>query len=161
MVSGPDLRRDTLIDFFDDLSRSRGEFLVYDDGFRSRSYTYEEVGRAARGFAARLASQGLVRGDKVVFFSENRPEWVIAFWGCLLAGIVVVPIDYRTSPDFLSRVAKIVGAKLVLIGEDVPSLDRTRTAPIWHLHNLEWTDGTPPTVAIGRDDIAEIIFTSG
>ena len=108
------MRRDTLIDFFDDLSRARGEFLVYDDGFRSRSYTYEEVGRAARGFAARLASQGLVRGDKVVFFSENRPEWVIAFWGCLLSGIVVVPIDYRTSPDFLARVAGIVNAKLVL-----------------------------------------------
>jgi long-chain acyl-CoA synthetase len=161
MVSGPALRRDTLLDFFDDLSRSRGEFLVYDDGFRSRSYTYGEVGRAARGFAARLAAQGLVRGDKVVFFSENRPEWVIAFWGCLLAGIIVVPIDYRTSPDFLARVAKIVDAKLVLVGEDVPSLDSTHTAPIWHLHNLEWTDGTPPPVTIGRDDIAEIIFTSG
>jgi long-chain acyl-CoA synthetase len=155
------MKRDTLIDFFNDLSRSRGEFLVYDDGFRSRSYTYDEVGRAARGFAARLASQGLVRGDKVVFFSENRPEWVIAFWGCLLAGIVVVPIDYRTSPDFLARVAKIVNAKLVLIGEDVPSLDSTHGAPIWHLHDLEWTDGTPPPVTIGRDDVAEIIFTSG
>src|SRR5262245_33503376 len=74
--------------------------MVYDDGFRSRTYTYEEVGRAAHGFAARLASQGLVRGDKVIFFSENRPEWVMAFWGCLLSGIVAVPIDYRTSPDF-------------------------------------------------------------
>src|SRR5262245_39779236 len=155
------MKRDTLIDFFNDLSRSRGEFLVYDDGFRSRSYTYEEVGRAARGFAARLAAQGLVRGDKVVFFSENRPEWVIAFWGCLLGGIVVVPIDYRTSPDFLASVAKIVNAKLVLIGEDVPSLDVTHGAPIWRLHDLEWTDGTPPPTSIGRDDVAEIIFTSG
>jgi long-chain acyl-CoA synthetase len=155
------MKRDTLIDFFNDLARSHGEFLVYDDGFRSRSYTYEEVGHAARGFAARLASQGLVRGDKVVFFSENRPEWVIAFWGCLLAGIVVVPIDYRTSPDFLARVAKIVNAKLVLVGEDVPSLDSPHGAPIWHLHDLEWTDGAPPPVTIGRDDIAEIIFTSG
>ena len=130
MVSDPALRRDTLLDFFDDLSRSRGEFLVYDDGFRSRSYTYEEVGRAARGFAARLAGHGLVRGEKVVFFSENRPEWVIAFWGCLLACIIVVPIDYRTSPDFLARVAKIVDAKLVLVGEDVPSLDSTHTTPV-------------------------------
>ncbi len=155
------MRRDTLIDFFEDLSRARGEFLVYDDGFRSRTYTYEEVGRAARGFAARLAAQGLVRGDKVVFFSENRPEWVIAFWGCVLSGIVVVPIDYRTSPDFLARVAGIVNAKLVLIGEDVPALNGTNGAPIWRLHDLEWTDGVPPAVSIGRDDVAEIIFTSG
>ena len=68
------MRRDTLIDFFDDLAQARGEFMVYDDGFRSRTYSYAEVGRAARGFAVRLASQGLVRGDKVIFFSENRPD---------------------------------------------------------------------------------------
>jgi long-chain acyl-CoA synthetase len=154
------MKRDTLIDFFDDLSKTRGEFLLYDDGYRSRSYSYEEVGRAAKGFAARLASQGLARGDKVIFFSENRPEWVIAFWGCLLSGIVVVPIDYRTSPDFLARVARIVNAKLILVGEDIPSLTAP-SAPTWRLHDLEWIDGSPPAVPIGRDDVVEIIFTSG
>ena len=66
--------RDTLIDFFDDLARARGEFLVYDDGFRTRRYTYEEVGRAARAFAARLRGLGFTKGDTVVFWSENRPE---------------------------------------------------------------------------------------
>src|SRR5207302_4336501 len=76
--------RDTLIDFFGDLAHARGEFLVHDDGFRSRGYTYEEVGRAARGFAARLAAAGVGKNDKVVFWSENRPEWIVAFWGCLL-----------------------------------------------------------------------------
>jgi long-chain acyl-CoA synthetase len=155
------MTRDTLIDFFNDLSQAPGQFLVYDDGFRSRSYTYEEVGRAARGFAARLTAQGIARGDTIIFFSENRPEWVIAFWGCLLCGIVVVPIDYRTSPDFLGRVARIVHARLVLAGEDVPALADTAGAPVWRLHDLEWGDGTPPTIAIARDDVAEIIFTSG
>ncbi len=43
------VRRDTLIDFFRDLVAIRGEFLVYDDGYRRRVHTYEEVGRAARG----------------------------------------------------------------------------------------------------------------
>ena len=76
------MARDTLIDFFHDLAAARGEFLVYDDGFRSRAYTYEEVGHAASGFAARLHDAGLRKGDKVVFWSENRPEWIIAFWGC-------------------------------------------------------------------------------
>ena len=75
-----------------------------------------------RDRAARLHAAGVVRGDKVVFFSENRPEWVIAFWGCLLAGIVVVPIDYRSSPDFLTRVSRIVAAKVLLLGQEVPAL---------------------------------------
>ena len=100
--------RDTLIDFFGDLSRARGEFLVYDDGFRSRGYSYADVARAARGFAARLDALGLRKGDKIVFWSENRPEWIVAFWGCLLCGVVVVPIDYRASPDFLRRVSGLV-----------------------------------------------------
>ena len=73
------MRRDTLLDFFADLSASRGEFLIYDDGFRSHAFTYQDVAAGARGFAARLTAAGLVKGDKVVFFSENRPEWVIAF----------------------------------------------------------------------------------
>jgi hypothetical protein len=48
--------RATLIDFFRDLVTIRGEFLVYDDGYRHRAYSYQEVGRAARGFAAKLDS---------------------------------------------------------------------------------------------------------
>jgi long-chain acyl-CoA synthetase len=130
--------RDTLIDFFDDLARSRGEFLVYDDGFRSRRYTYDQVGRAARAFGARLHDIGLAQGDKAVFWCENRPEWIVAFWGCVLEGIVVVPIDYRASPDFLTRVARIVAARLVLVGQDVPAAPVGGPFVVWKLHELDW-----------------------
>jgi long-chain acyl-CoA synthetase len=155
------VRRDTLLDFFDDLTRAHGTFLVHDDGFRSRAFTYAEVTRAAHGFAAALDRAGLRKGDKVVFFSENRPEWIVAFWGCLLTGVVVVPIDYRSSPDLLARVATIVAAKLVLVGHDVPPIDDAVQAPIWRLQEWEWAGGEPPRVAVQRDDMAEIIFTSG
>ena len=46
------MRRETLIDFFRDATSIRGEFLVYDDGYKRQGYSYEAVGRAARGFAA-------------------------------------------------------------------------------------------------------------
>jgi len=72
--------RDTLIDFFHDFSRARGEFLVYDDGFRSRSWSYADLTTRAIHFAARLDDLGLRKGDAVVFWSENRPEWIAAFW---------------------------------------------------------------------------------
>ena len=165
--------RDTLIDFFDDLSHARGEFLVYDDGFRSRGYSYAEVAAAARAMAARLHTLGLHKGDKIVFWSENRPEWIVAFWACLLRGIIVVPIDYRASPDFLARVIKIVSGRLILIGQDVPPFTapfdtaqgELARVPVWKLHELEWHTGATvpdlPDASIVRDDIAEIIFTSG
>ena len=113
------MRRDTLVDFFRDLITIRGEFLVYDDGYRRRGHTYDEVGRAARGFAARLAAGGLHQGDKVVFWGENRPEWIVAYWACLISGLIVVPIDYRSSPEFVARVRALVDARLVLLGDDV------------------------------------------
>jgi len=156
--------RDTLIDFFHDFSRARGAFLVYDDGFRSWSYSYEEIGRRARQFAVMIHGLGLRQGDAVVFWSENRPEWIAAFWGCLLSGVVVVPIDYRSSQDFLHRVSRIVSAKLILIGQDVAIPRETPHAPVWMLHNLDWPTGEPaatPAVQITRDTTAEIIFTSG
>ena len=129
--------RDTLVDFFEDLSRARGDFLVYDDGFRSRRYTYDQVGRAARIFADRLHEIGVVKGDKVVFWSENRPEWIVAFWGCVLSGVVVVPVDYRASPEFLARVSRIVAAKLVLVGQDVPPANLAEQTRIWRMHDLD------------------------
>jgi long-chain acyl-CoA synthetase len=169
--------RDTLIDFFADLSQARGEFLVYDDGFRSRGYSYAEVANAARAMAAQLHALGIGKGDKVVFWSENRPEWIVAFWACLLRGIIVVPIDYRASPDFLARVVTIVSARLILIGQDAAVVTPPGGVPVWKLHELDpfdsrnialaqgrLPDGDPaplPDVTITRDDIAEIIFTSG
>jgi acyl-CoA synthetase (AMP-forming)/AMP-acid ligase II len=74
----------------------------------------------------------------------------VALWGCLLAGVVVVPMDYRTSAKFLGRVTRIVAARLVLIGEDVPPLAAALDVPVWRLHELEWRDGSPPPVTISR-----------
>jgi long-chain acyl-CoA synthetase len=156
------VRRDTLIDVFRDLVQIRGTFLAYDDGYRRREYTYEDAGRAARGFAAKLAAAGLAKGDKVVFWGENRPEWVVCYWACLLAGIIVVPIDYRSSAEFVSRVNGQVGARVLLIGDDVEkeSLDSFQT--VWRFADLDWhADGPMPDVPISRDDVIQIVFTSG
>ncbi len=157
------MRRDTLLDFFADLSHARGEFLVYDNGFRTHTYTYEDTVRAARAFAARLAQAGLTKGNAVLLWSENRPEWIVAVWGCLLQGIVAVPIDFRASPDFLRRVAAIVKARLLLTGSEVPMDDVRSAAPlVWALADLDWRDTSRvPDAVVTRDDVAEIIFTSG
>ncbi len=166
------MSRTTLVDFFYDLAAIRGEFLVYDDGYRRRSHTYEEVGRAARGFAAKLAAAGLRKGDKVVFWGENRPEWIACYWGCLISGLIVVPIDYRSSADFVAKVRRVVDARVLLVGEDIPSADAENREPgndrladgieRWAFADFDWrAEGPMPAVEISRDDIIQIIFTSG
>ncbi len=158
------VRRDTLIDFFRDIITIDGDFLVYDDGYRRRAHTYAEVGRAARGFAASLALAGLRKGDKVVFWGENRPEWIACYWGCLIAGIIVVPIDYRSSAEFVSRVRTLVEARVLLAGDDVPLQGSSDVdgATVRLFADLDWrADGPMPDVPISRDDVIQIIFTSG
>jgi len=163
MVGDPRSRRN-LLDLFESFSNLTGEFALYDNGYRCWRYTYAQLGRAARRFALRLGEAGIGKSDTVLFWSENRPEWVAAFWGCVLAGAVVVPIDYRTSPQFLRNVQQIVKARLILVGDEVslPASD-DGSVSVWRLGDIEWTDDDyqVPLVPIERGDTAEIVFTSG
>jgi len=157
------MTRTTLLDVFTDLAATRGEFLVYDDGFRNSSRTYEEVGRAARAFAARMTEAGIRQGDRVILWGENSPEWIVALWASLISGVIVVPIDYRSSADFVAKIAGIVEAKLLLTGADVALPDaRDGLPPLWPFAGIDWEDRREaPFATVSPGDTAEIIFTSG
>jgi long-chain acyl-CoA synthetase len=141
--------RDTLLDFFQDFAGLEDEFLIYDDGFHARHFRYREIAERARAFAARLREAKIGRDDKVILYGENRPEWIVALWGCLLEGVIAVPIDYRSSREFVDRVHAIVSARMVLTGEEPGMYDGPSPAP------------PAPPVTITKDQTAEIIFTSG
>ena len=128
--------RRTLLDFYADLSTTPGEFVVYDDGYRSWSYQYADVTNGARAFGERLRAEGISKGQAVAIWAENRAEWIIALWGCLLEGVVLVPIDYRASADFLLRVADIVEARIVLVGDAVDRDALGTARPVWHVSEL-------------------------
>lgn len=167
------MARDSLLDFFEDISRSDDTFIVHDDGYRVRRASYREVAAAARSFGRKLVEAGVAPGDKVVIWSENRTEWVVAFWACLLIRAVVVPVDFRASGELLSRISGIVRAKIVLTGNEgeVPS---DATGEVWQLADVVPDDGSTsgataadadtPWRPAGSPDgtsLAEIIFTSG
>ena len=161
--------RRTLLDFFEDLSGIDGNFVVYDDGYRAWTFTYAGIAGGARAFAERLRDAGIAPDEKIVLWSENRAEWLAVLWGCLLEGVVLVPVDYRSPADLVLRIADIVDAKAIVVGEAESTLETRR--PIWHVrdvmsrreHSQYETPRTPspeprtPT----PDTVAEIIFTSG
>ena len=164
------MTRRTLLDFFADVTSDaatrRAPFLAYDDGYRAWTWTYGELADAARSFASRLRAHGVAGGQAVAIWSENRPEWIAALWGALLEGVVVVPIDYRTSADFLLKVAGIVDAKAILVGETVDLAALGETRPIWKLQEIFRQLPTPNSqlhkaAEITAESTAEIIFTSG
>jgi long-chain acyl-CoA synthetase len=153
--------RDTLLDFFADFAALPDPFLVYDDGFRVEQRSYHQTAQAARALAVKLREAGVHKGDKVVIWSENRPEWVAAFWACLLTGAIVVPVDYRASSDFLLRIRDKVESRIVWIGDEVVWPEGAEPRP-WRLAEVDWTDGRAiPAEPVTRDDVAEIVFTSG
>ena len=157
------MARATLLDFFDDVIASEAAFLSYDDGYRQTTYAYAAVGRAAGAFAVRLERAGVGAGGTVLFWAENRPEWIAAFWGCLLRGAIVVPIDFRVSADFVARVARAVDARLLLAGDDTVVPDSLHVAT-WRLADLEWPDSAPeppPRPPVTASDTVQIIYTSG
>src|ERR1700722_2678989 len=141
--------RDTLLDFFHDFAGLDEEFLIHDDGFQVRHFRYREIAERARSFAARLREAGIVKDDKVILYGENRPEWIVALWGCLLEGVIAVPIDYRSAREFVDRVHAMVGARAVFTGDEPGMYDGQSPAT------------SAPMVTIARDQVAEIIFTSG
>ena len=59
-------------------------------------YTYAEVLEAATRIGRRLYASGFRKGDRIVLYSENQPEWGIAFLGAASIGLVVVPLDSQT-----------------------------------------------------------------
>ncbi len=155
------MTRETLLNFFEDFGDLPNVFLIYDDGFRIQQRTYRETAQAARALAARLREAGVRKGDKIVFWSENRPEWIAAFWACLLLGAIVVPIDYRASAEFVLRIRDRVNAPFVWIGEEVAWPEGSGLKP-WRFAEVDWSDTRETaTERVSRDDIAEIVFTSG
>ena len=55
--------RDTIADLFESFADLGEPFLVYDDGYRSHTYTYRETADAAREFAFRLEAAGIGKGS--------------------------------------------------------------------------------------------------
>jgi long-chain acyl-CoA synthetase len=107
--------RDHLATLLDDFRRYPREIAVVRyQGNRRRVTTYGEIAHLAGRFAALLAQRGIEPGDRVLLWAENSAEWIAAFHGCLLRGVLAVPLDASGTADFAVRVAADVTPKLVV-----------------------------------------------
>ncbi len=152
-----------LLRFFRRFARYRQEFLIYDNGFRGWTYRYEEIARLAQIFAGRLRQQGIARGDPVIIWSESRPGWVVALWGCLLEGAVVVPVEPQSSTGLFRKIERKIHPRLILLGDRVPAVAPAGEVSAWPLSQAEEGAGeaAPPSGQVFENDVAEIVFTSG
>jgi acyl-CoA synthetase (AMP-forming)/AMP-acid ligase II len=83
-------------------------------GYRMVRWSYAGMLATASRIARELEARVVAKGDRALLWGENSPEWVAAFWGCVLRGAVVVPMDRIAAPDFARRVGDQVQAKLAI-----------------------------------------------
>ncbi len=158
--------RENLVSLLNDaLTRGQETALVHRRGLRAERWSYARLAQTAFQFARELEARRIDRGERVLFWSENCAEWVAAFWGCLLRGVIVVPLDEQSAPDFVARVQAQVKAKLLLCGT-AQRKQASAELPNLLLETLGETLGAHSTAkyeAVGNnaDELAEIIFTSG
>src|ERR1017187_5237244 len=109
------MARTTILEYLDNFRRHAREVAyVQHRGYRMQRWTYGDVLSNAYRFARELEQCGIGKGDKVLIWGENCAEWVVAFFGCLLRGAIVVPIDKSAAPNFAERVAQQPGARVCI-----------------------------------------------
>jgi len=105
---------------------------------------YQDLWDRSARVAGGLKNQGVKRGDRVAIRLGNSLEWCVAFWGSLMSGAVVVPVNTRFSEPEVEYVITDSGSSFVFLpGQALPAGD--------------------PFVAevFTRPDVAAIFYTSG
>ncbi|OBF79899.1 fatty acid--CoA ligase [Mycobacterium sp. 852002-51163_SCH5372311] len=113
--------------------------------------------------AGAFASFGIDKGDRVAIWAPNSAEWIIAAFGLLTAGGVLVPVNTRFKAEEAGDIILRTQAKAVLVQKGFLGQDYTAPAgiPVIDLKSDFLAGGSPFERAVNGTDVSDIIFTSG
>jgi len=165
--------RSTLLDTLDDFERlGAGPAYVFPRGYRLERWSYRRVAEVAHQFARELQTRKINKGSAVMLWTSNCAEWVAAFLGCSLSGVIAVPLDDASSPDFAHRICAQVSPQLILCPREraaifetpnhgnsngVPTIDPVDLASIVSRHS----GARFRPALVQPSNPLEIVFTSG
>jgi long-chain acyl-CoA synthetase len=162
------MSRQNLLSLLEDFGRFGGDVAVVQRrGYRREKLTYVEIYARALFWSYALCGREIGPGDRVLLWGPNSAEWIACFWGILLRGAVVVPMDAAATAEFVSRVIQDAGVKLILRDRQQAEIPN---APSLIINDLIHVSATPvphteaavdPGDASERSTIAEILYTSG
>ena len=126
-------------------------------------FTFSEVVERIRCAAGAFAELGVGKGDRVAIWAPNSAEWMIAAFGLLTAGGVLVPVNTRFKTEEAGDIIVRSGAKAVLVQKGFLGQDYTAPAgiPVIDVKSDFLSGGSPFERAVSGTDISDIIFTSG
>jgi long-chain acyl-CoA synthetase len=83
--------------------------------FFGKTISYRECNSLVEGFACRLAASGIRKGDRVALCLPNSPQAVIAYFGILKAGGIVVSCNPTYTEYELSHQLRDAGARAIVV----------------------------------------------
>ncbi|MCO6704257.1 amino acid adenylation domain-containing protein [Streptomyces sp. CHA1] len=134
---------------------------------------YAGLDRAARAVAQQL---GDTRGERALLLYPPGPEYIAAFFGCLYAGVLAVPVyppdlaRWERSLGRIRAIARDSGARLALTTEELVHDVRTLSQDFPELRELSWlgtggaedsSDSSWHPVGVRTDEPAFLQYTSG
>jgi long-chain acyl-CoA synthetase len=137
--------------------------LLFKPRYRTETWTYTQLWEYTTRVAWWLRERGIGQGDRVILWAPNSPWWVAAFFGLERVGAVCVPLDIRSSPDFVQNVVAQAEPKFALLSgftgnaweQPIPACTLEDMARGLPSSTDAWHEILTPAA------IAEIMFTSG
>lgn len=143
--------------------------------YRSSEFSYGRVVERASAFSHWLRRRGLGaeagrEPPRVVLWATPCARWAMAFYGCVLAGATVVPVDAGFSPEFLRRISERSRASLLITdranhGSSQAGQAAREGTGRFHIEDIDDlplpTAGPSEALVANRDALAEIVYTSG
>ncbi len=156
----------TVVNFLREAVEKHGprDALLFKPAFRYQRWSYSRLWDESGRVATLLQRRGLTKGDQAILWAPNSPHWVVVFFGCIRAGVVLIPLDLRSAPDYVARVISRTEPKLAFTSRFTPKGEVELRVPEVTFEELETAiQGLPEPehVDIESDDLLEIMFTSG
>ena len=129
-------------------------------------WTWAQVDADVDRRTAALQARGVRRGDRCAIMAANSPEHVLTFYAALRAGAIAVPVNARLAAPEVVHVLRDSGSTTLVadaahLGVAQRAADASAT-PVLALEDLGLGTGAPPEpVALGEEDDAVILYTSG
>jgi long-chain acyl-CoA synthetase len=157
---------ETLNDILEESARRFGgkDAFIIRPGFRTRAWSYRDLNDIVPRVARYLKDTGLGKGDRVVIWGVNRPEYGIAFLAALRVGAILVPLDVNSMPDFAQKIAQRTRSSAAIVSAQTLARAKVLGLPLHEMERLPdlARECAPLEKAdLTGDDLAEVVFTSG
>jgi long-chain acyl-CoA synthetase len=132
------------------------------EAMQTSTLTYLALQERVYLFAGYLQQQQVAKGERLMIWSASRADWLIAYFGALLVGMVVVPLDINTKEDFLARIAETTDVKFLVTTQKQYNGLKHPPAPLIDLDALPQAPlDLTQLPSSEENDLAELVFTSG